>query len=105
MLDVKRSRQREHQMAARMGDCTIPCSHGIMFSMAMIVAKKSFLIVLISIAIASFFWVRHLRRRLTAIQGAVITRNSDPRKQLPIADVEITASDGISVVKSKSDAS
>ena len=92
-------------MAARMGDCTIPCSHGIMFSMAMSVAKKSFLIILISIAIASFFWVRHLRRRLTAIQGAVITRNSDPRKQLPIADVEITASDGISVVKSKSDAS
>ncbi|PYV53486.1 MAG: hypothetical protein DMG98_20910 [Acidobacteria bacterium] len=76
-----------------------------MFSMAMSVAKKSFLIILISIAIASFFWVRHLRRRLTAIQGAVITRNSDPRKQLPIADVEITASDGISVVKSKSDAS
>ena len=55
----------------------------------MSVAKKSFLIILISIAIASFFWVRHLRRRLTAIQGAVITRNSDPRKQLPIADVEI----------------
>ena len=71
----------------------------------MSVAKKSFLIILISIAIASFFWVRHLRRRLTAIQGAVITRNSDPRKQLPIADVEITASDGVSVVKSKSDAS
>ena len=68
-------------------------------------AKKSFLIILISIAIASFFWVRHLRGRTTIIQGAVITHNSDPRKQLPVADVEITASDGISVVESKSDAS
>jgi hypothetical protein len=76
-----------------------------MFSMAMSVAKKSFLIILISIAIASFFWMRHLRKRMTAIQGAVITRNSDPRKQLPIADVEVTASDGISVVTSRSDAS
>jgi hypothetical protein len=76
-----------------------------MQSMAMSGAKKSLLIVLISIAIASFLWVRHLRQRTTTIQGAVITQNTDPRKQLPIADVEITASDGISVVKSKSDAS
>src|SRR6266480_3623139 len=76
-----------------------------MFSMAMSVAKKSFLIILISIATASFFWMQHLRKRMTAIQGAVIIRNSDPRKQLPIADVEITASDGISVMQSQSDAS
>jgi len=76
-----------------------------MHCMALSTTKKSFLILLISIAVASFFWVRHLRRRTTTIQGAVITKNSDPRKQLPIADVEITASDGVSLVKSKSDAS
>ncbi|PYV47071.1 MAG: hypothetical protein DMG94_07585 [Acidobacteria bacterium] len=73
--------------------------------MAMSVAKKSFLVFLISLAVASFFWVRHLRRRTTKIQGAVITRNADPRKQLPIADVEVTANDGYSMVQSKSDAS
>ena len=71
----------------------------------MSVAKKSFLVFLISLAVASFFWVRHLRRRTTKIQGAVITRNADPRKQLPIADVEVTANDGFSMVQSKSDAS
>jgi hypothetical protein len=73
--------------------------------MAMSGTKKSFLIFLISVAVASFFWVRQLRKRTTIIQGAVITQNNDPRKQLPIADVEITASDGVSVVQSKSDAS
>src|SRR5262244_1742035 len=68
-------------------------------------AKKAFLIVLIGIAIVSFFWVRHLKRRTTTIKGAVITRNVDPRKQLPISGVEVVADDGASVVKSKSEAS
>src|SRR5437763_15790500 len=73
--------------------------------MAMSVSKKSFLVILSSLAVASFFWVRHLRRRTTKIQGGVITRNADPRKQLPIADVEVPANDGFSRVQSKSDAS
>src|SRR5215470_5998535 len=68
-------------------------------------ARKLFLIFLISVAIASFFWVRHLRRRTTIIKGAVITQNADPRKQLPIAGIEITANDGVDVVEAKSDAS
>src|SRR5204862_7706196 len=80
------------------------CIRGIMQSMAMSIAKKSFLVFLISLAIASFFWVRQLRRRTTRIQGAVITRNDDPRKQLPIEDVEVTANDGFSVVQSKFEA-
>src|ERR1051326_6217385 len=67
--------------------------------------KKAFLIVLIAISVASFFWVRHLKRRTTTIKGAVITQNTDPRKQLPISGVEIVADDGISVVRSKSEAS
>jgi len=97
-------RPREHLVAAQWVLHHLQV-HGIMHSMAMSVAKKSFLIFLISLAIASFFWVRHLRRRTTRIQGAVITRNDDPRKQLPIADVEVTANDGFSVVQSKSEAS
>jgi hypothetical protein len=73
--------------------------------MAMSAAKKSFMIFLIAFAVASFFWMRQLRKRTRVIQGAVITINSDPHKQLPIADVEITANDGLRVVQGKSDAS
>src|SRR5438034_9499951 len=76
-----------------------------MHSIAMGIAKKVFLVFLIGAAVASYFWVRHLRNRTTLIQGAVIMRDGDPRKQLPIADIEVTASDGFSVVTSKSDAS
>jgi len=67
--------------------------------------KKLFLFFLICVAVASYFWVRYVRKRTQIVQGAVVTRNSDPRKQLPIADVEVTANDGLSVVTAKSDAS
>src|SRR5215468_10457132 len=76
-----------------------------MHCMAMGTAKKSFLIVLICAAVGSYFWVRYLRKRTQIVQGAVIMRNSDPRKQLPIANVEVTANDGLSVMSVKSDAS
>lgn len=68
-------------------------------------AKKAFLVILILAAIGSFLWVRQYRRRTMAIRGAVITQNADPRKQLPIAGVEITANDGLWVAKVKSDSS
>jgi len=68
-------------------------------------AKKAFLVILILAAVGSFLWVRQIRRKMTAIRGAVITQNADPRKQLPIAGVEITANDGIYVVTAKSDSS
>jgi hypothetical protein len=67
--------------------------------------KKINLVVLILIAIASFFWVRHLKNRVMTLQGAVITQNADPRKQLPIANVEVIASGAISVSTAKSDSS
>ena len=38
------------------------------------------------------------------IEGAVIQRDADPKKELPIADVVITASDGTSAA-TRSDAS
>jgi hypothetical protein len=62
-------------------------------------------VVLILIAIASFFWVRHLKNRVLTLEGAVITKSADPRKQLPIAGVEITAMGSVSVSSAKSDAS
>jgi hypothetical protein len=67
--------------------------------------KKLNLILLIAIAIGSYFWVRHLRNRTTTLKGAVITQNADPRKQLPIAGVDITASGPVAVVTTKSDSS
>lgn len=62
------------------------------------------ILVIAGAAIAAW-WVRHSRTRTVILHGAVITANTDPRKQLPISGVEITASDGISTVKSASDSS
>jgi hypothetical protein len=47
----------------------------------------------------------HWRPRTIAIQGAVIRRDSDPRRQLPIADVSVAATDGLLTVGTESDAS
>jgi len=63
------------------------------------------LLAAVACAAASVWGVRFVRRRTTIIHGAVITANTDPRKQQPIAGVEITATDGISVVRTNSDAS
>ena len=76
-----------------------------MQNIAMSGTKRLFLVFLISVAVGSYFWVRYLRKRTQIVQGAVIMRNSDPRKQLPIANVEVTANDGLSVMSVKSDAS
>jgi hypothetical protein len=54
-------------------------------------------------AAAAVWGVRYVRNRTTTLSGAVITANSDPRKQLPVGGVEITATDGISVVRTSSD--
>jgi hypothetical protein len=62
-------------------------------------------ILLLAGAAAAVWGVRYVRNRTTTLRGAVITANSDPRKQLPIGGVEITATDGISVVKGTSDSS
>ena len=62
-------------------------------------------ILLLASAAAAVWVVRYVRNRTTTLRGAVITANSDPRKQLPISGAEITATDGISVVKTTSDSS
>ena len=46
------------------------------------------------IAVLIGLGVRHWRPRWSIIQGAVIRRDTDPRKQSPIAGVSVTASAG-----------
>src|SRR5579863_2359070 len=45
------------------------------------------------------------RPRTITIQGAVIRRDADPRRQLPISSVAVTASDGLLSLATESDAS
>jgi hypothetical protein len=51
--------------------------------------------------IRSYRW----RPRTISIQGAVVQRDPDPRKQLPIANVEVIATDGLMTERARSDAS
>lgn len=67
--------------------------------------KKFLLGVLIAASIASLLYVRHVRRATIHVFGAVIIQNEDPRKELPIAGVQVTASDGVSISHAISDAS
>jgi hypothetical protein len=48
---------------------------------------------------------RFSKRRTITLKGAVITRDSDPRKQLPIVGVDVTADNGFAVARSQSDSS
>lgn len=45
------------------------------------------------------------RPRTIAIQGAVIRKDADVRKELPIANVEVIATDGLMTVRTQTDAS
>jgi hypothetical protein len=46
----------------------------------------------------------HWRPRVITIQGAVIRRDDDTRKELPVADASVTATDGVSTATAQSDA-
>ena len=56
-------------------------------------------------AVLAVFGVRHWSPRWSVIQGAVIRKDSDMRKQLPLADVAIVASYGASSLSTRSDGS
>jgi hypothetical protein len=85
---------------------TIYCREKLhkLYSEIMSPGKKFLLGVLIAAAVASALYVRHLRRETIQVIGAVIMQNEDPRKELPIAEAEVTASDGVSVTRSRSNA-
>src|ERR1035437_2395695 len=64
-------------------------------------------VVIVGAAIVTALVVRshRWRPRAVSIQGAVIRRDQDTRKELPISDVVVTASDGIVTTSTQSDAS
>lgn len=62
-------------------------------------------ILVLGILGTAFTIVLWLRRPPITLKGAVLRQDSDPNKQLPIADVEITATNSLGVGTSKSDAS
>lgn len=57
--------------------------------------------ILILLAVRSHRW----RPRSVVIQGAVIRDDPDPRRQLPVGDVQIVATDGVITTQAESDAS
>lgn len=66
------------------------------------------IIVGIAVAVASvslFLRLHHWRPRPMTIQGAVIRRDEDTRKELPISDAVVTASNGVTSTSTESDAS
>jgi len=62
---------------------------------------------LVGLALAAglVVFVRWQREALTYLRGAVIVQDSDPRKQLPIAGVDISAADDLAPSPATSDAS
>jgi hypothetical protein len=57
-----------------------------------------------AVILGIFLHNRHWRPRTITIQGAVIRRDEDTRKELPIADAQVTATDGVSTATAQSDA-
>jgi len=58
-------------------------------------------------ALATILVVRthHWRPRSLTIQGAVIRKDDDTRKELPVSDAQVTVSDGVTSASTQSDAS
>jgi hypothetical protein len=56
-----------------------------------------------AVAVSIFFVVRYIKGREISIIGAVVRKDTDPNKELPIADVQITASNGVTTWTKESD--
>jgi hypothetical protein len=67
--------------------------------------KKIITWVIVGIVIAVLTILLANRRQPVTLRGSVLRQDVDPNKQLPLADVEITAINGLGSGKSKSDAS
>lgn len=66
-------------------------------------SKKSLLIAVSCALGASVLLAWYVKRQTIHLTGAVITRSSDPRKQLPIAGVLVSAADGSALARSVSE--
>jgi hypothetical protein len=60
---------------------------------------------LVVLMAAAWYAVRLKRRQPVLLKGAVIVQETDPNKELPIADVDITASNSLGVARARSDSS
>jgi hypothetical protein len=74
------------------------------------VSRKTVIWTIVAVAgaiVAATLFVRmhDWRPKSMEIQGATIRRDQDTRKELPIADVKVTASDGVTSASTQSDAS
>lgn len=71
--------------------------------------KAAFLVAIAAIVVVAITFivlgVRHLKMRWSMIQGAVIRRDADPRKQAPVPDVLVTATYGSTTQTARSDSS
>jgi hypothetical protein len=63
------------------------------------------LFVLLAAGVGAVFLHRSLRRKPVVLQGAVITLDEDPQKELPVANVEVSTTSDRAATPSKSDAS
>lgn len=59
----------------------------------------------VTVAVLLALRMRRVKVQAITIRGVVIRRDQDPHKRLPIADVIVTASNGVSSVSTRSDAS
>lgn len=55
--------------------------------------------------LATVFFLSRRNRQEVVVRGAVMMQSTDPRKELPLADVEITAAQGLADAAVKSDSS
>ena len=62
-------------------------------------------IFVIAIAVGAVLYVRWRSHRLIVMQGAVMVKDQDARKERPIAGVEVTAVDSLQIVTVKTDSS
>ncbi|MGA9672180.1 MAG: carboxypeptidase-like regulatory domain-containing protein [Terracidiphilus sp.] len=62
-------------------------------------------VVVAAVTITLVLRQRHWQPGTMTIQGAVIRRDSDTRKQMPISGAQVTASDGVTSASTESDAS
>jgi len=57
-----------------------------------------------ALVVAGILVARYLKGRRISVTGAVVRKDTDSNKELPIADVEVTASNGETMATTKSDA-
>jgi hypothetical protein len=69
------------------------------------VAIWSVIVTVVAIALATVFLIRIVKKHPSSINGAVVRQDSDTRKELPIADVQITAGSGVAATRTTSDSS